>query len=378
MRPACGALLVFVLAPLIAWGSDLRVTYNVQDQLFRSSTITGTNLTFQLYSDAACTSAVGAPAVVPVDNLDLIERLKRGTPKGGTKGPKTDRLATVLTGVTVGPTQLYLKVTGTGVTASGPDCQLQLTNPLSCASQVGMDVLFTGCNVNVRSGSGATSGAVNGKGNLIIGYNENTGSHSRTGSHNLIVGSEQTFTSYGGLVAGQENSITGPWASVTGGRNNEASGYYASVTGGKNNQATNFYSSVTGGASNYATDYFATVSGGEGNLASGHYASISGGLNNQATNYHASVSGGSANHATGREASVSGGRFNYATTDDASVTGGRGNTASGAYSSVSGGLNNSTAGFSYSSIGGGNGLVSLATKDWHAPESGGYPTGTEY
>src|SRR5882672_7530895 len=149
------AALAFVLLPLTGWASDLRVAYSVQDSSFKT-VATGTNLTFQLYSDAACTSAVGAPAVVQVDNVDLIERLKLGRPAGGAKPPKTDRLSTVLTGVSVGPSQLYLKVTGTGVTASGPACQLQQTNPLSCASQVGTDVLFNGCNVNVRSGSGST------------------------------------------------------------------------------------------------------------------------------------------------------------------------------------------------------------------------------
>ena len=121
MRPARVAVLAVVLVPLIAWASDLRVAYNVQDASFKS-VATGTNLTFQLYSDTACTSAVGAPAVVQVDNLDLFERMKLGRPAGGAKPTKTDRL----TGVTVGPSQLYLKVTGTGVTASGPACQLQL------------------------------------------------------------------------------------------------------------------------------------------------------------------------------------------------------------------------------------------------------------
>ena len=125
MRPARVAVLAVVLVPLIAWASDLRVTYNVQDASFKS-VATGTNMTFQLYSDTACTSAVGAPAVVQVDNLGLIERMKLGRPAGGAKPTKTDRLSTVLTGVTVGPSQLYLKVTGTGVTASGPACQLQL------------------------------------------------------------------------------------------------------------------------------------------------------------------------------------------------------------------------------------------------------------
>ena len=61
MRPARAALLTFVLLPLIARASDLRVAYSVQDSPFKT-VATGTNLTFQLYSDAACTSLAGAPA----------------------------------------------------------------------------------------------------------------------------------------------------------------------------------------------------------------------------------------------------------------------------------------------------------------------------
>jgi hypothetical protein len=33
-------------------------------------------------------------------------------------------------------------------------------------------VYFDGCNVNIRSGSGATDGTLNGLGNLVVGYNE--------------------------------------------------------------------------------------------------------------------------------------------------------------------------------------------------------------
>ena len=43
---------------------------------------------------------------------------------------------------------------------------------LGCMSKTGDDVYFTGCNVHVVSGSGATEGEVNGLGNLIVGYNE--------------------------------------------------------------------------------------------------------------------------------------------------------------------------------------------------------------
>src|SRR5207244_2154260 len=85
-----------------------------------------------------------------------------------------------------------------------------------------------------RFGAGATDGPVNGKGNLIVGYDANTGGHARTGSHNLVVGDEHTYSSYGGLVTGSHNSVLAPGASVTGGGNNTASAEFASVSGGVN------------------------------------------------------------------------------------------------------------------------------------------------
>ncbi len=69
-------------------------------------------------------------------------------------------------------------------------------------------VQFSGINVQIVSGSGSTAGAVNGEGNLVIGYDENTGGHAQTGSHDLILGEEQTFTSFGGVVAGFRNTIS--------------------------------------------------------------------------------------------------------------------------------------------------------------------------
>jgi len=51
------------------------------------------------------------------------------------------------------------------------------------------------------SGSGATEGMINGLGNLIVGYNEDVGSNAtRTGSHNLVVGIEHSYSSYAGSL----------------------------------------------------------------------------------------------------------------------------------------------------------------------------------
>src|SRR5262245_27305506 len=93
-------------------------------------------------------------------------------------------------------------------------------------SRTGDEVYITGANLHLLNGTVGTQTA-NGLGNLIIGYNasrNDPGSPDiRTGSHNLILGDQQNYASYGGIVAGQFNSILGPYASVTGGAGNTAS-----------------------------------------------------------------------------------------------------------------------------------------------------------
>jgi hypothetical protein len=165
-------------------------------------------------------------------------------------------------------------------------------------------IQFSGVNVQIVNGEGSTP-AVNGSGNLVIGYDEGPGTQS--GSHNLVLGTSQTFTSYSGIDAGIGNTISGPYASITGGSAGVASGQSASVTGGFANEATGIEASVTGGGSNVASYREASVSGGYLNTASGENASIAGGVTNRSTNTFAWVGGGSKNTASGFAASVFGG-----------------------------------------------------------------------
>src|SRR5262245_29350737 len=117
-------LVALLLAPFpLARASDLPVSYNVQDRPLKAGTPAGTPLTFTLFSDAACTQQV-YQATIPVENVTLISKLKLATPSGATKAPTTDQIQATLTGVTAGG-NLYLTVTGAGVTASGGACQAQ-------------------------------------------------------------------------------------------------------------------------------------------------------------------------------------------------------------------------------------------------------------
>jgi hypothetical protein len=163
------------------------------------------------------------------------------------------------------------------------------------------EVVITGANLRIVNGLGATA-TTNGLGNLIVGYNESRQesppcpplcTDTRTGSHNVVVGQQHNFSSFGGLVIGRFNEISGNYASVSGGEQNTASGSLSSVSGGAGNTASGvLFSWVGGGASNTASGDFASVSGGLGNIASGNQSSVSGGENNTASGDFASVSGG--------------------------------------------------------------------------------------
>jgi hypothetical protein len=238
-------------------------------------------------------------------------------------------------------------------------------------------VVFTGVNVQVIDGSGDTAGEPNGLGNLIVGYDaRNSDADAKSGSHNLVVGDDHSYASFGGLVAGHDNALGGASASVPGGEGNHADGFAAAVSGGRYNAASGFIASVSGGALNSATSAFASVSGGMGNVAgpgdtievtanTGDGASVSGGYRNQAQAATSSVSGGEENRATAPYASVSGGVDNDAVNYHAWVGGGGGNIALGFQSSVSGG-DHGTAVATSSTVSGGKDRAAYGDFDWVA------------
>jgi hypothetical protein len=141
-------------------------------------------------------------------------------------------------------------------------------------------IQFSGVNLQILNGQGKTE-SVNGAGNLVIGYDENPLGGEQTGSHNLILGEQQTFKSYGGILGGHNNTLSGPFASVTAGEHNTASGLGSSVSGGIFATAGAWASSVSGGLGNKATGYGASVSGGRESTAAGAEANwIGGGYKN--------------------------------------------------------------------------------------------------
>jgi hypothetical protein len=180
-------------------------------------------------------------------------------------------------------------------------------NPDPMDGLAGPHIIFEGVNVHVRSGSGATddgwwspepgpppAGALTGLGNLVVGYNEDAMQiRARAGSHNLVVGEEHAYSSYGGFVAGYNNNVTGEYSSVSGGSYNIASGGVSSVSGGQANGARGALSSVSGGTNNNASGWGSSICGGSGNAAVAGESSVSGGSLNTASGRWSSVSGGS-------------------------------------------------------------------------------------
>lgn len=190
-------------------------------------------------------------------------------------------------------------------------------------SATATDVTFTGVNLHIVDGSGDTGGAVNGRGNLIIGYNENTLGYSRSGSHNLVVGEEHGYTSYGGLLGGYGNRTFASNATAAGGIFGYADGAQAAILGGYANRASGQYATVSGGGQGEAAGYGSSVSGGSQNNASATYSSVSGG---------GGLAPSDGNTAAAAYSSITGGKSNTtgAGGDDAYVCGGVSNTTSAA------------------------------------------------
>ncbi len=200
-------------------------------------------------------------------------------------------------------------------------------------------IQISGANVQIVSGAGSET-AVNGVGNLIVGYDENPGK--QTGSNNLILGAGQGYSSYGSVLGGYGNTVSGAYGDAFG-TANSATGAYASVTGGKENKAEGEWSAVSGGDENAAVGNASSASGGEGNFATGVFASVTGGWSNEAAGEWSSVTGGGGvnppegNVAVAPMSSVGGGRENKASGANASVSGGQKNTAEGEFSAILGG-----------------------------------------
>lgn len=201
------------------------------------------------------------------------------------------------------------------------------------------DLWFTGCNVHVVNGpspfeAGGTATA-NGLGNLIIGYNERETGQQRSGSHYLVLGEYNEYTSYGGIVGGTRNTVKVPYSAILSGTNNIAG---SSEEHDDGEDRPGMFNAIIGGTRNVAYGRYSTIVGGEGNFVQGgtRGAVVVGGQGNEAGGLYSAVMGGYGNNATGYRSSVSGGSECVANNVGSSVLGGYRNQARGSYSTVLG------------------------------------------
>lgn len=185
-------------------------------------------------------------------------------------------------------------------------------------------LLLDGMNLQVVNGSGTTDDSENSLGNVIIGYNTDTsldGADTRTGSHNLVIGNDHTYSNTSGVVSGNNNELSGDFTFVAGGRNNIAAGF-GSFVAGLGGVAVGGVSFVAGGSGNQALGMQSFVAGGIGNTASGSNSFGGGGSHNTASGVASAVVGGGGfgippgspdgNTASGPRSFVGGGHDNTA------------------------------------------------------------------
>jgi hypothetical protein len=214
-------------------------------------------------------------------------------------------------------------------------------------------VRLSGVNLQVVNGLNRTE-SVNGAGNVIIGYDEPNTSTTRqicsfahntagfvindqagclaaggvfsaqhkSGSHNLVLGVANGYSSFGGIVSGRVNYINENSASAIGGVDNRASGRFSGIFAGQGHLTLESGGAILGGIGGQALGHLSTIVGGAGNIAAGE---------------NATISGGERNKASGRTSAVNGGLLNTASGQSSTVVGGRNNTASGLRSSLFGG-----------------------------------------
>jgi hypothetical protein len=161
-------------------------------------------------------------------------------------------LATLAVALFASPTTRAVAQSGYGATIQA------LIDKTQYITVAGGEMYIRNTNLHIENGLGATNGRpddifqgvdpiTNGKGNLIVGYDEGAAFGGRTGSHNLVVGAWNSYTSAGGLVAGWFNGIGAPYATVTGGVLNGAVGSASSVSGGFGITRSTYHGWAAGG-----------------------------------------------------------------------------------------------------------------------------------
>jgi hypothetical protein len=211
----------------------------------------------------------------------------------------------------------------------------------------GPHVILTGVNLHVRNGQplpysswptfDTASYSGNGRGNLIVGYDDDGGQSGitpyRGGSHNVVIGDLHRFMGNGAFLSGWMNDAQANATAVSG-YSNGVSGWAATIGGGQANFAVTGLSHVSGGAENVAVGFASSVTGGLHNEADGNYSAVTGGHQNFTSGFTSNVNGGENNWADAANSTVNGGGNNSADGVGSTVNGGLNRSATGAYSTT--------------------------------------------
>lgn len=131
-----------------------------------------------------------------------------------------------------------------------------VTDRTKYMSVSGTDTYFTGTNVNIRNGRYALT-AVNGLGNLIVGFNRvrRDGTNTpRDGSHNIVFGEEASYRSEHGLIGGVQSVVDAPYGVITTGTSNSVHADFGFVASGLVNSTYGRYGALMTGSQNSITE----------------------------------------------------------------------------------------------------------------------------
>ncbi|MEL6346297.1 MAG: hypothetical protein AAFV53_24515 [Myxococcota bacterium] len=187
------------------------------------------------------------------------------------------------------------------------------------------DVIFTGANVQIQSGSGETYGKGNGLGNLIVGYNKMPlGDVDRTGSHNLIIGDGHNWEGNGNLLSGKENVIRSDAGAILAGQSNEVYGENGVIVGGMGNVVWGRDNTIVNSVDSFIRGQNDTVVGGRNHEDHGYYNNGS----------YSVIVGGSDSLMYGTLGVIVGGSQNVTYDYYGSILGGRENSSLGSYNAI--------------------------------------------
>ena len=299
-----------------------------------------------------CVIAVGVAAVPATSAsaaLSVCIRNSDGSMREATRCKASEHTAELVTAAELAAQQTQIAALSGRVEA--------LESLLAGVSRNADTLRLSGLDLQVVNGTGSTE-EMNGLGNVIIGYNADPAATERTGSHNLVIGDEHSYTSHSGIasglnnnlsevrsfVSGTDNTASGNDSFVGGGTGNTASGSLSFVGGGDRNTASNEASFVGGGYVNTASNLGSFAGGGTGTTASGTFSFAGGGIRTTASGGRSFAAGGAGNTAGGAFSFVGGGTSNTASGVRSFLAGGEVNTASGWRSFVGGGYSNTASG----------------------------------